>query len=116
MYRNFRSCNTNSCPICNDKKPILEDICDDVLTLSNYENDDCSCGFDEDTGPFPQNPVLGESYVPNQMLKTTFMPNVGLKLGTIFPELVRPYMPGQSMEVIDYLRKNNAIKEGCNRV
>ena len=106
--------NTRSCP-CNDKKSVLEDICDDVITLSNYNEDKCDCGFDEEDSLFPRNPTYGNSYVPNQMLKTTFMPDVGLKLGTIFPELVSPYMPCQSMKEIEYLRKTNLIKEGCNQ-
>ena len=45
----------------------------------------------------------------------TFKPCVGLKMGTIFPELVSPYMPGQSMREIDYIAATNTIKEGCNK-
>ena len=44
----------------------------------------------------------------------TFKPQVGLKMGTIFPELVSPYCPGQSMEVNKYLASTNAVGEGCN--
>ena len=106
--------NTRGCP-CNQNNQALEDICDDVLTLSDYNTDKCDCGFDEEDTMFPENPQYGNSYVPNQILKTTFMPNVGLKLGTIFPELVRPYMPGQSMKEIEYLRNTNKVKEGCNK-
>ena len=111
----YRMCNNESCQCKQDKDQLLEDICDDVMTLSNYDTNSCECGFDEDDNPFPTNPLLGNSYVPNQILKTTFMPDVGLKLGTIYPELVRPYMPGQAMAEIEYLRKTNSIKEGCNR-
>ena len=110
MYRSFKMRETRNCP-CN-KENALENICDDVMTLSDYDLDKCDCGFDDDS-IFPENPILGNSYVPNQILKTTFMPNVGLKLGTIFPELVRPYMPGQSMAQNEYLRMTNTIKEGC---
>ena len=46
----------------------------------------------------------------------THLPDVGLKMGTIFPELVSPYMPCQSMHKIEYLRMSNEIKEGCNHV
>lgn len=35
-------------------------------------------------------------------------------MGTIFPELVSPYMPGQSQREIEYIRNMNQIKEGCN--
>ena len=44
------------------------------------------------------------SYVPNQILGTPFSPMQGLQNGTMFPELVRPYSPGQSMEEMNYLR------------
>ena len=115
MYRSFRMNNTRSCPCNQNNNEALEDICDDVMTISDYDMNDCNCGFDEEDSLFPENPVLGNSYVPNQKLNTTFMPDVGLKLGTIFPELVRPYMPGQSMAEIEYLRRTNEIKEGCNK-
>lgn len=36
-------------------------------------------------------------------------------MGTIFPELVSPYMPGQSLAEIEYLKATNPIKEGCNK-
>ena len=85
--------NTRSCPCNQSKEQMLEDICDDMLPLQNYMGDNCDCGFYEEESKFPDNPQYGNSYVPNQLLKTTFMPDVGLKIGTIFPELVRPYMP-----------------------
>ena len=44
----------------------------------------------------------------------TFKPNVGLKMGTIFPELVSPYTPCQSMEEINHIRQTNTIGKGCN--
>ena len=39
---------------------------------------------------------------------------IGLKMGTIFPELVSPYYPGQSMEQIRYIESMNKIGKGCN--
>lgn len=36
-------------------------------------------------------------------------------MGTIFPELVSPYEPCQSIEDIEFIRATNKIKEGCNR-
>ena len=59
--------------------------------------------------------MLGQSYVPIQYMDRTFRPAVGLKMGTIFPELVSPYMPGQSMEEIAYIEARNTIGEGCNK-
>ena len=115
MYIYCNMNNTQDCPCKQGKDELLEDTCDDIMTLSDYNMDNCDCGYDEDDSPFPENPMYGNSYVPNQILKTTFLPDVGLKLGTIYPELVRPYMPGQSMAEIEYLRKTNPIKERCNR-
>ena len=59
--------------------------------------------------------MLGQSYVPIQYMDKTFRPNVGLKMGTLFPELVSPYMPGQSMEEIAYIAAKNEIGKGCNK-
>jgi len=92
----------------------LQEECSDV---ANYNNmyDACACGFDEEYNHFPENPMLAQSYVPFQRMDKTFIPSVGLKMGTIFPELVSPYMPGQSLREIEYIRNTNMIKEGCNR-
>ncbi len=54
---------------------------------------------------FPNNPMYAQSYVPWQTLEKVLLPNDGLKMGTIFPELVSPYKPGQSLEEIEYLKK-----------
>ena len=78
------------------------------------ENRGCSC-MEEENKVFPENPMLGQSYVPIQYMDKTFKPCVGLKMGTIFPELVSPYMPGQSMNEIEYLAATNTVKEGCNK-
>ncbi len=60
---------------------------------------------------FPSNYLYGHAYTPNQFMKKTFAPDIGLKNGTIFPELVSIYNPGQSMDFIEYLKirggKNN---------
>ena len=64
---------------------------------------------------FPENPMLAQSYVPWQTMGRTFAPKDGLKMGTIFPELVSPYMPGDSMKQIEYLKMSNKMKEGCNK-
>ena len=56
-----------------------------------------------------------QSYVPIQVMDRTFIPCVGLKMGTVFPELVSPYMPGQSMCEMEYLKRRNTIGEGCNQ-
>ena len=43
-----------------------------------------------------------------------YTPEIGLKMGTIFPELVSPYCPNQSLETINYLKNSNTIGGGCN--
>ena len=91
----------------------MQEACSNVV---NYDTmyDDCECGFDEENNMFPENPMYAQSYVPVQTMNQTFIPSVGLKMGTIFPELVSPYMPGQSQREIEYIRNTNKIKEGCN--
>ena len=59
--------------------------------------------------------MLGQSYVPIQIMGETFKPCVGLKNGTLFPELVSPYSPGDSMKEIKYLAATNTIGKGCNK-
>lgn len=56
------------------------------------------------SGSFPKNAMFGHAYVMNQTLTQTFSPSDGLKHGTIFPELVSPYFPGDSMREIMYLK------------
>ena len=123
----------NRCCCQNKYNPeIIESLCNNAGTTADYAQDpgnscscrrnnmvntnSCSCGFDEEpvSNMFPSNPMLGQSYVPLQEMNRTFTPCCGLKMGTIFPELVSPYMPGQSMAENDYLRRNNEIGEGCN--
>lgn len=119
MYRNSRRCycmnNTyenNVNEMTNDG--VIETQCNNVPVYEDYKAS-CDCGFDEDYNVFPENPMLAQSYVPFQYMDKTFKPRVGLKLGTIFPELVSPYVPGQSMEEINYIREANEIGKGCNQ-
>ena len=122
---NFQPYNSNQ---------VLEDICDDITNDNNencchmnhgcmcehkmcdccMNNYDCGCGFETEENVFPSNPMLAQSYVPIQTLDKTFTPCCGLKNGTIFPELVSPYEPCQSMEFINYLKARNEIGKGCN--
>lgn len=118
MFRNNGRCycmnNSYHNDSCELEQGMMEKQCEHV---NSYEelNDGCSCGFDEDYNVFPENPMLAQSYVPFQYMDKTFKPCVGLKMGTIFPELVSPYVPGQSMEEINYIRKMNEIGKGCNK-
>lgn len=121
MYRRFNKC--CCCQNCNNMdndnlSDLLEDKCDDTANLSAFDYDDddsCGCGFDEQMSVFPDNAVLAQSYVPFQYLDKTFKPCVGLKMGTIFPELVSPYVPCQSIEEIEFIKATNKIGKGCNR-
>ena len=45
----------------------------------------------------------------------TFKPCVGLKMGTIFPELVSPYVPCQDMQEQKFIEATNEIGKGCNK-
>lgn len=119
----YRCCNKNCCCCmqnnCNlETNPALETICNDVPNYNTCGCNDmfnkCQCGFDEEESVFPSNPMLGQSYVPIQMMTNTFTPCCGLKNGTIFPELVSPYYPCQSIEDIEYIRSRNTIGKGCN--
>ena len=114
--RRFYCMNYN--PQCNNNN-MIEKACDNnnqcCCKEMNY-NENCSCGFDEEQeiDVFPKNPMLAQSYVPIQYMDETFKPCIGLDNGTIFPELVSPYMPGDSMRDIEFLRRTNTIGEGCN--
>lgn len=120
--RRYKKCfcmNNSSCNTCNSSENMIEDKCNNICS-NNYCDEmanDCECGFDEEyeMGVFPENPMLGQSYVPWQYMDKTFKPCVGLKMGTIFPELVSPYLPCQSMRTNEFLEATNKIGEGCNK-
>ena len=116
-YKKYYCMNNNAS---NTDSNLIEDKCNDVCPCNNCENlnnDECECGFDEEyeMAVFPENPMLAQSYVPIQYMTQTFKPEIGLKMGTIFPELVSPYMPCQSMRVNEYLEATNKIGKGCNK-
>ena len=97
-------------------KNMLETSCPKIEPENEY-NTGCNCGFDDDytdENMFPNNPMYGQSYVPIQYMDETFKPCPGLKNGTIFPELVSPYMPCDSMRDIELIKNMNTIGEGCN--
>lgn len=75
---------------------------------SDYDNQN-RC---RNNSAFPENYMYGHAYTPRQTMDRTFSPEEGLQNGTIFPELVSPYYPGQSMEIIEYLR-NDRGNGGC---
>lgn len=110
-----RKCCCLNNPCTNMDNNSYETLCNNVPSNMNSYNNNCSCGFDEEEDVFPENPMFGQSYVPFQTMNETYMPCSGLEKGTIFPELVSEYYPGQSMAEIQYIADTNMIKEGCNR-
>ncbi len=124
MFNRYRRC----CCQNNYNPEVIENLCKNVGTSAEYEETNnsgcgcmqnmqtnCTCGFDDEESAFPSNPMLAQSYVPIQKMNRTFTPKCGLKMGTIYPELVSPYVPGQGMAEIEYLKNANEIGEGCNR-
>lgn len=111
MYNNYFDSNMKNQCI---KTEMLEDKCKYEMNQEHY-NENCNCGFDDDyEDVFPENPMLAQSYVPWQTMNETFKPCAGLNHGTIFPELVSPYHPGDAMRQIEYIERTNKIGEGCN--
>lgn len=107
--RHCNNCSNNTFDECD-----METKCNYIKSNYDMNMNSCSCGFEEEFNVFPENPVYGQSYVPIQRINQTFKPEIGLKNGTIFPELVSTYYPNQSIEEIEYLKLNNTIGEGCN--
>lgn len=90
------------------------DSCDSSeLPDSNSTLENCLCGYDEENNGLPENPILGQSYVPIQEFNKTFPCDVALKMGTLYPELVRSYYPGQSICDINRIKALNE-KGACN--
>ncbi len=115
MYRNFEkrySDNVINNEQINMNNDMLENSCSNV---SSYEDDinECECGFSISNNVFPDNPMYGQSYVPIQYMDKTFKPAIGLKMGTIFPELVSPYVPCMDMKEQEFIAMTNKIGEGC---
>ena len=117
MYnRRYRKC----CCQKNFDDNVIETACNNCGVTADYytekKEDSCDCGFEENfENVFPANPMFGQSYVPIQRMNKTFTPCVGLKMGTLFPELVSPYSPCQSIEENAFIKAMNTIGEGCNK-
>jgi len=113
MKRNDYRCTSNC--TCEMKEDIFEKLCQYVPNNLATEYNLCECGFDEEAGLFPTNPMFGQSYVPWQIMGRTFIPEAGLRRGTIFPELATSYSPGDSLALNNFIMNTNTIGEGCNR-
>ncbi len=113
MYKKYDKCNCQNKEVINEM--ILQDtenIDDQYECMSKMEK--LECGFNQTENYFPNNVSLAQSYVPYQKMDKTFVPCVGLKMGTIFPELVSPYVPCQAMMQNEFLRTRNSMKAGDN--
>ena len=108
-----RNCNCR----CNCNRNCHRNYSNSMMNSCNmYQNNHtlCNCmnSNTNNSNPFPSNYLYGHAYTPNQPLRDVFEPQTGLNHGSMFPELVSPYYPGQSMEFIEYL-KNTERNGGC---
>ncbi len=87
-YSQNNNCNQNNCM----NNSNINDNSNIYATTFNESN------------AFPCNYLYGHAYTPVQTMNKTYTPEIGLQNGTIFPELVSPYCPGQSIDFINYLR------------
>jgi hypothetical protein len=115
-YRNcYCSNNSNTNLNCENNDDTIQESENCQNTCNNTEAN-CQCGFNMNTeSVFPDNPMFAQSYVPIQRMNKVFTPEVGLQMGTIFPELTSPYYPCQSIREIEFIQNSNEIKEGCNK-
>lgn len=98
-------CNSNCNQSTNYKNRITSCGCRNVKSCSDCEIYANICENSIYKSNFPENSLYGHAYTPNQTLTNIFVPEVGLNNGTMFPELVSPYYPGDSMEFINYLKQ-----------
>lgn len=99
---NRRCCSNRGCNRNNSINSNINNCCDSRI----YAN---ICHSTQSA--FPENYLYGHAYTPVQTMNKTFTPEIGLSNGTIFPELVSPYSPGQSMDFINYLRNGGCGNE-----
>jgi len=74
---------------------------------ANQNSTPSKCGFAESSSVFPVNYMYGQSYVPIQYIDKTFTPEEGLRNGSMFPELVSPYNPSDSIRENQFLRRES---------
>lgn len=115
-----QNCSMNSCNMCNNNSNCNcmnhnENHSNCNCMNHNDNNYNCRCANNNEytnSNPFPCNYLYGHAYTPNQTINELFDPQTGLDNGSMFPELVSPYYPGQSMEFIEYL-KTTGRNGGC---
>ena len=100
-----RRCNCNCTAYQNSNCRMNSCRCNNIRNHCNSGIYADICNENDSTPVFPENYLYGHAYTPNQTMKNIFVPEIGLNNGTIFPELVSPYSPGQSMDFINYLKE-----------
>ena len=105
-----RNCTSTNCNCRNNNNSTCNCRNNNNSSCSSRNNSNsCSCNMyanqaSQNNNIFPENYLYGHAYTPNQCMNRTFTPECGLENGTIFPELVSPYSPGQSIDFIEYLK------------
>lgn len=100
-----RNCRCRSCSRNSSNNSMNNNLYAQMNNTSNNSNSsNCGCSMCANNNVFPENYLYGYAYTPNQCMNRTFTPEAGLQNGTIFPELVSPYSPGQSIDFIEFLR------------
>ena len=105
-----RNCRCRSCSRnCNSRNNNFNNMNTNLYTQmnntsSNSNSSSCGSSMCANNNVFPENYLYGYAYTPNQCMNRTFTPESGLQNGTIFPELVSSYSPGQSIDFIEFLR------------
>ncbi len=102
------SCSNNSCNSCRNNFNAFNNSASSFNGYNGLNGGGYSSSNFSNSGM-----SYGNAYVPNQTLNTVFSPMEGLSNGTMFPELVRPYCPGQSLEIMNYLKYSD--RGGCCR-
>ena len=114
MYRQCSMCDNMHCDddSCQEKS-LYDESCKNSIKYNDNTNiNNCSCGFKENN-LFPNTLLYASSYVPHQYMNNVYKSNYALKMGSIFPELVSPYCPGQSQEILNYLKQSKDFEGGC---
>lgn len=107
-------CNTQklSCTAPSEVQYYQSNALNDMLNSKKCCMCKCKCCPPHDKIPVcPKDPQYANAYVPFQYIKEIYEPMKGLCSGTIFPELVSPYVKNQSQYEIMYLQQTKTCGE-----
>ena len=113
MYNCNRRCNCSCTSNQNSNYRVRMNStrCQNARNCCNSEIYADICNDNNSVPVFPDNYLYGHAYTPNQIMNNTYTPRIGLQNGSIFPELVMPYSPGQSMDFINFLRNGGMCND-----